>query len=435
MAFIKPSYSQGILPEILSQASASSSVNPQLIAKDYLKQLSESKPSGLAWSSVYADRIAATMDIAAPNIISNNLLADIIAPASGKDLLLQLSDNGLFQVKGSSESAGITFDAYGNAVFSGTVRADRLVANVIEGLDFAEKSDRQAITDGIEIASGSAVVKLPFVSKEISVFLSDLYVNGKAIFNNSLEIFGELIVKAPATFLADTLFTGRVFFNSDTAGSAVIPIYETKVTVPFEKTYEEPPVITITLNIPESTQSAFMADGLKAAVTDVSTRDFTIMLESPAPRELSYYWIAIAVKNQRRVVGASTMGKALGEVAGATVTPVITPLIGQTTTTPTPSLMIENSGQLDNSTASSQLNNIETNNSTSSAKLNGNTITIKETDLGFVRLRKNYTVDSEEIGQIPSGTILTYDALEYGWYHVKYNDLDGWISGTFVIKG
>jgi hypothetical protein len=61
-------------------------------------------------------------------------------------------------------------------------------------------------------------------------------------------------------------------------------------------------------------------------------------------------------------------------------------------------------------------------------------ITIAATDLGFVRLRERPDIESEELGQVPSGTTLAYDDVQYSWYHVTHEGVSGWVSGLYIVK-
>ena len=56
-------------------------------------------------------------------------------------------------------------------------------------------------------------------------------------------------------FFANVIFKGRVTFNNDTAGIAIIPKWSQKVTVPFEKPYDKPPIVNISLVLDEATSS------------------------------------------------------------------------------------------------------------------------------------------------------------------------------------
>jgi uncharacterized protein YraI len=55
-------------------------------------------------------------------------------------------------------------------------------------------------------------------------------------------------------------------------------------------------------------------------------------------------------------------------------------------------------------------------------------------DVGFVRIRAESNVDAAEIGTIPVGKTMSYDSEEYGWYHVSFEGMTGWVSGLFVTK-
>jgi hypothetical protein len=75
-----------------------------------------------------------------------------------------------------------------------------------------------------------------------------------------------------------------------------------------------------------ATDSAFLEDGTKALLTNVTEKGFTIWLPYPALRDYEYNWIAIAVDNKKR-----TVGKRIDVVAGLT-----TDKIQPTTVIPTP---------------------------------------------------------------------------------------------------
>lgn len=59
-------------------------------------------------------------------------------------------------------------------------------------------------------------------------------------------------------------------------------------------------------------------------------------------------------------------------------------------------------------------------------------MTVLSNDLGFVLMRDGPSIYATEINQIPSGTTALYDDVPYGWYHVVYQLIAGWISGTYI---
>ena len=63
------------------------------------------------------------------------------------NLIVELADSNTMQIKNKQKETKITFDNLGNATFTGTVTADKIVANKIEGLEI--------LTDKISSLSSS----------------------------------------------------------------------------------------------------------------------------------------------------------------------------------------------------------------------------------------------------------------------------------------
>jgi hypothetical protein len=151
---------------------------------------------------------------------------------------------------------------------------------------------------------------------------------------------GVLIVEGPAEFKGEVTFANKVFFDKDTAGTAVIPEMSQVVEVDFEKEYLLPPIVTISLIVKDENDKLFM-DEVKAAVGEVTTKGFKIVLSQVVPRDVEFSWVAIAVKDPRKVVGQSLL-EGLPEVTptealtpAPTATPTATPTI---ILTPTPTI-------------------------------------------------------------------------------------------------
>ena len=53
-------------------------------------------------------------------------------------------------------------------------------------------------------------------------------------------------------------------------------------------------------------------------------------------------------------------------------------------------------------------------------------------DLGFLRIREGPSTATTELGTIPLGETVSYDDVQNNWYHVVYEEVLGWISGTYV---
>jgi hypothetical protein len=105
-------------------------------------------------------------------------------------------------------------------------------------------------------------------------------------------------------FSSDTLFFGRPYFTTDTAGFALIKKGEKKIIVTFEREYLEKPIVNATLSFDgeiedEQDAEAFFAEDLRFAVANASTTSFTILLNKPAPHDISFNWTALAVKGAK----------------------------------------------------------------------------------------------------------------------------------------
>lgn len=157
-----------------------------------------------------------------------------------------------------------------------------------------------------------------------NITLQTLEAQGAVTFKSTAEFQGNTIFKALAEFFENAIFhknvtfAGKAKFNKDTAGIAVISTYTNEVYVKFESAYENPPVVNITLNFPDKNDQTFVEDGLKAAITDVSTDGFSIVLPTLAVRDFSYNWTAIAVDRMTTTKSTSVIQDILGSQNEAT---------------------------------------------------------------------------------------------------------------------
>ena len=73
--------------------------------------------------------------------------------------------------------------------------------------------------------------------------------------------------------------------------------------------------------------------------------------------------------------------------------------------------------------------------SSPSANISNQTITIQETPTGFLRVRKEPTVSSEEIGRVNPGETFTLIEEKTGWYKIELKDKqEGWVSSQYAKK-
>src|SRR3989338_308324 len=369
-------------------------------------------PESLNLSDILADRVAAGIDIISPQITAQNLTVAEIKPLE-KELLITLSDNSEVKIASNSSQPVITFDSSGNAFFAGTVIADKIQAGQILGLEI--------ITDNISSLSG-----------RLDSFAS-VSPNPALNTNSAVEsIFDKLVI-----FLNNVIFKGKVTFEQspefdrDTAGFALVKKGQKRIDIKFEKEFSDSPIINVNPLWTLDAGTASVADQLdgffpyfpRYVITNISKSGFTIILEEKATMDIKFNWLAIFAKDAKTHESEDNQ-VVLENLVSPTEDPaVFTPtLFLSPSPSTTPALQITATPAISPAVIPTP--------TTNNQKLT--TVSVLPTELGFVRLRKGPTTSSAEIGQVPQGTQLEYESIENDWYHVSYNEIKGWISGTYI---
>ncbi len=193
----------------------------------------------------------------------------------------------------------------------------------------------------------------------------------------SLKIKGETIFEKLVTLLANVIFRGEVsfekvpIFSQDTAGFAKIKKGERYVDVSFDAEYAYEPIVNVALDIPSMTQDVyeqkvvagdcilpstkeeceqkltqeFLGDKVNFVITRRSNKGFLILLEEPAKADITFSWIALAVKDAKTSTKTSVddLFKTNAQEQSQ-LTPVISPtpslaptVVAPTEITPSPS--------------------------------------------------------------------------------------------------
>ena len=280
-----------------------------------------------------------------------------------------------------------------------------------------------------------------------------LVIGGKAQFKEE-TIFEKLVTFiGNIIFKGDISFEGRPTFNKDTAGFALIKKGERKVDVVFEKEYAQSPVVTVnaiwevdkdTLDIATKTPQYFLAKP-EFVIANLTTKGFSIITDVPTVSDLKLSWVAIAVKDAKTFEssGSSTLINQNTSSTASTISISLTPTISVAISTtpspnpsstptlppsPTPSIsVVPTPTQIITPSSSTQTSSLP-------SPIPGPSVTILPNDLGFVRMRDGPGSDAAEIGQIPSGTKVSYSDVQFDWYKITYNGKTGWVSGTYVTK-
>ncbi|KKR26232.1 MAG: hypothetical protein UT58_C0018G0014 [Microgenomates group bacterium GW2011_GWC1_39_7b] len=100
-------------------------------------------------------------------------------------------------------------------------------------------------------------------------------------------------------------FASHVTFGKDSGGVAKIASGSAEISIAFEKEYTSAPIVTASQlwDIDQSTLDVmgqlgtFILPKQKYIVAGVTTKGFTILLESSASAELKFGWTAAGIKN------------------------------------------------------------------------------------------------------------------------------------------
>ncbi len=241
--------------------------------------------------------------------------------------------------------------------------------------------------------------------------LAETVPSGERLQSNSLNLsqFAELVQEGQVLqftggveFLAGVVFHAPVTFSSDQVGALTIPAGATKVKVTFSVPFASPPVVSLT-----PTQAV---QGLYS-LEEVTEEGFVVSLLIASDIDLEFSWTAFLT------VGDAAQVETLEEG----VLPDVDALVSEV-------------NSLDENDVAAE--------STSSAE-----IIILDSELGYVRVRQEPTIESEKIGQVTPGETYSYDEIsppsseDYGeasWYHIEFSSGEefssqqGWISGNYV---
>lgn len=234
-------------------------------------------------------------------------------------------------------------------MFIKTIYSHGDIASILpDGLDPIASSAEQ--TDlGKQILAQLISQKESITTSTVSEIFTDRLAAGLEIITpriiaQGLEVESIGALNDSVTFLSDTIFFGRPYFTTDTAGFAVIEEGGKNVEVVFEKEYIEQPIVNTTISLEEDNNAndeLIFANNINYIITKKSVSGFTIMLNKPAPKDIKFSWIALAVKNAKTftsIENIEPMPEVIPEVLPQPTPEVITP-------EPTPELTPETTSE------------------------------------------------------------------------------------------
>ena len=126
-------------------------------------------------------------------------------------------------------------------------------------------------------------------------------ISNQGIFNglqvDSIGAIGDVISLA-----SDVSFIGRPYFNADTAGFAKVVQGRQSVDVTFDRDYLEQPVVSASISLndgDDAAADAILNQDVRFVLARKTLHGFSIRLNRPAPTDILFSWIALAVKNAK----------------------------------------------------------------------------------------------------------------------------------------
>jgi hypothetical protein len=259
-------------------------------------------------NSLEVNQLSAENFFATSGVVEN-LSVSSISGIESADVVVELTANNSFVLnyKASSTDDSLTsfsvasIDSYGNLTLAGEVESptiDRLaqaqenIENILQQL--GEKIN--GLTNALALTEDGDV--------QVSGGLS---VAGLAIFNGGLLVDEIGDEEGLLALRGDVEFFGRPYFTSDTAGFAIIYAGQTLVDVVFDREYLQQPIINTSISqnsgsLETSAQdfaNAIFNNDIRFVVVNKNEKGFQILLNKPAPTNIEFSWMALAVNNAK----------------------------------------------------------------------------------------------------------------------------------------
>jgi hypothetical protein len=343
MTFVKTGYANGGNLKEIIESSTKEEFNERdfnLAALDHFMDQADTLEATTDVSEILTDRVAAGIEVITPRVTADTIVLQRIESVEDA-IVMELGRDGQFVIKDTEGNDVIAFDDQGNAKFAGTVIADKIKANQIEGLEFSIRNEVLGIKELSSLfATSSAILAsdnekyqgdpgtasepqddndsipestvpettasselvLEGLSVQAATVSGDVRVKGNGLIEGVLNVVDTLmtqnvIITGLATFFDEVSFKGNVefagtpVFNTDTGGTATIHKGKSQVRVTFAKEHESVPVV-----------NASVTNGqyVKYTIADLNEKGFLISLEEPAFEEYTFSWISVIVKNPKR---------------------------------------------------------------------------------------------------------------------------------------
>lgn len=219
-------------------------------------------------SEINADRVMAGLEVITPTVISDTVKSNSLKPSTGQDLSIELETGNKFVVKKPDGTVSFSVDSTGGAQFTNDLIA---LANV-------------NVKGALSLDGNSTF-------------------NGEATFGNLATFLNDLVIKGNVDA------QGRITFNNDSGGFAVVSKGSNKVKVTFKQPFKISPVITASIYVDSSSDGSSLdsveqdlfTQGYNFILSDVGKNGFTIVLNKPTTQDVKFSWNAVSVESPNTI--------------------------------------------------------------------------------------------------------------------------------------
>lgn len=221
-------------------------------ALEILAFLNSQKDSGLS-SEVFTQRLSAALDVITPKIYTNTLAVGSIESSSDDgSVALVLGDNGRFEIRAQTDpedpsattSPLITFDAQGNAVFSGTISAGGFVFGDVSATT-SEETQEDTPASFIESIGERVLDAIALIRSAVVRSFTTVALYAENMFAATITVVpdGRVILPAGQNQISGTARIQSGASNVDIENSAVLSTSKIFIT-PLSLT-EHPLIVTL----------------------------------------------------------------------------------------------------------------------------------------------------------------------------------------------
>jgi len=158
--------------------------------------------------------------------------------------------------------------------------------NMVPLLVKAIQEQQELIEQVLNVPATAITDPLPAIDSP-DLDIQALVVRQAATFYGTLYVKGEVGFEHKVVFNEDIEVKGKIYASADQAGTATIPATATSTEIVFGSEYEVVPKVTATAGQP-----------LPLGISSQTTNGFRVFIAQPQTTDISFDWIALAVKSE-----------------------------------------------------------------------------------------------------------------------------------------